>query len=416
MHPRSPRLLMPAALLAVMLSAGPALSQHADGAPRVFLMQGPAMERLRALAADNPELAPMIAQLRQAADGAPKAGPFAVTHKPRIPASGDPHDYASIAPYWWPDPRVPDGLPYISRDGRVNPQRNGPEFDAARRAQMTAAVGILALTWYFTAHEPYGCRATHLLRSWFLEPETRMNPHLRYAQAIPGRADGRGIGIIETVEWIFLLDAVGLLSESECWTPEDQDGMQRWFAEYLDWLQTSQFGQDEQSRVNNHGTWYDAQVVSFALFTDQPAIARRQIRERTLDRMDTQFADDGSQPYEIERTRSFHYSVYNLRAYFTVARLAEHVDIDLWDRESIPGQVLSRALDYVLPAATGSALWPHPEIGEIPSAELGIELLPLAISEWGDDRYREAYEGLDVDMLGRVARLVFPEFLLAGGR
>ncbi len=25
--------------------------------------------------------------------------------------SGDPHDYMSMGPYWWPNPDTPDGLP-----------------------------------------------------------------------------------------------------------------------------------------------------------------------------------------------------------------------------------------------------------------------------------------------------------------
>ncbi len=45
------------------------------------------------------------------------AGPFTVTFDDLIPPSGDKHDYASMGPYWWPDPNTPDGLPYIRRDG-----------------------------------------------------------------------------------------------------------------------------------------------------------------------------------------------------------------------------------------------------------------------------------------------------------
>jgi hypothetical protein len=28
----------------------------------------------------------------------------------------------SLAPYWWPDPKSPNGLPYIRRDGERNPE------------------------------------------------------------------------------------------------------------------------------------------------------------------------------------------------------------------------------------------------------------------------------------------------------
>ena len=44
---------------------------------------------------------------------------------------------------------------------------------------------------------------------------TKMNPNLRYAQAIPGRNNGRGAGIIETSQFPELIDAVGMLNGSK---------------------------------------------------------------------------------------------------------------------------------------------------------------------------------------------------------
>lgn len=34
----------------------------------------------------------------------------------------DANDYVSLARYFWPDPNTPNGLPYIRRDGHVNPE------------------------------------------------------------------------------------------------------------------------------------------------------------------------------------------------------------------------------------------------------------------------------------------------------
>ncbi len=47
-----------------------------------------------------------------------------VMDKPILPPSGDKHDYMSMGPYWWPNPDTDDGLPYIRKDGLVNPERN----------------------------------------------------------------------------------------------------------------------------------------------------------------------------------------------------------------------------------------------------------------------------------------------------
>lgn len=401
-----------ATAIGAMLPVVPAPPRPA-AAPEVFLMDGPAMERLRSFAARDPHMAAAMAELRSEADRVLDAGPFSVTDKTSTPPSGDKHDYMSVAPYWWPNPDTPDGLPYVARDGRVNPERNGPAFDAERRDQILRTAGLLTLAWYYTRHEPYGRRAALLLRTWFLDPATRMNPHLEYAQAVPGRTDGRSYGIIETAEWVYLVDIAGLLEGSEHWTPEDQQGMRRWFAAYLDWLQSSEHGQAEQRARNNHGTWYDAQIVAYSLFTGQPELARRQLHDWTLERMAAHFAEDGSQPLELRRTRSWHYSLYNLRAFFILARLAEHVDVDLWNHPADTTPVLRHALDFLLPAAVEGTPWPYQEIGGIRSGDLGGEVLPLAIRAWGAPAYRDAYRRIDQDGRSLLGRLLFPGVMLA---
>ena len=47
--------------------------------------------------------------------------PGSVMEKLNTPPSGDKHDYMSLAPYFWPNPDTKDGLPYIRKDGKTNP-------------------------------------------------------------------------------------------------------------------------------------------------------------------------------------------------------------------------------------------------------------------------------------------------------
>jgi hypothetical protein len=228
--------------------------------PRVFVLDGPALATARArAAAGDKTLAEAVADLRRDADKALKAGPFSVTDKKETPPSGDKHDYMSVGPYWWPDPSKPDGKPYIRRDGEVNADRG--KFDNVPLGHMAGAVAVLGPAWYFTGHEPYAAHAARLLRAWFLDEKTRMNPNLNYGQAIPGVTDGRAAGIIDTVCLIDLVDAVGLLAGAKAWTDADQKALEGWFREYLKWLRESRIGKDEEKAGNNHGTWYDAQAA-----------------------------------------------------------------------------------------------------------------------------------------------------------
>src|SRR5919205_3865952 len=155
------------------------------------------------------------------------AGPFTVVSKEVTPPSGDKHDYMSQAPYFWPNPKTPNGLPYIRRDGERNPEINRIT-DHRSLDQMADAVETLALAYYFKGDEAYAAKAAQLLRAWFIDPATRMNPNLQYAQYIPGVNTGRGIGLIETRGLTRVVDAIGLLKGSKSLTETDRRGISDW--------------------------------------------------------------------------------------------------------------------------------------------------------------------------------------------
>jgi hypothetical protein len=190
---------------------------------------------------------------------------FTVVSKQVTPPSGDKHDYMSQAPYWWPDPKSPNGLPYIRRDGERNPEID-KITDSRVMEQMEDAVETLARAYGRTRKEEYAAKAVELLRVFFLDRETRMNPNLEFAQGIPGINTGRGIGLIETRGLTRVVDAIGLLEGSKALTQERLGQLKKWFSEFLTWMLESKNGRDEAAAKNNHGTFYDVQVVSFALF------------------------------------------------------------------------------------------------------------------------------------------------------
>lgn len=343
-----------------MLAAGLACSLAA--APRTLITAPENLVRSRELlAAGDERLRPALEALLAEADQALKQKPVSVVDDELVPPSGDRRDYMSVGPYWWPNPKTENGLPYVRRDGEVNPERN--EGDSVALGRMNRAVQALCLGYFFTGREEYAEHAARLLRAWFLDPETGMKPNLNYGQAIPGITEGRGIGIIDTASLASLVDVVGLLDPSPAWTQADRQGLEQWFGAYLDWLLTSKHGRDEARAHNNHGTWYDVQVVAFALFCGREDVARKTLAEVGSKRLAKQIEPDGRQPHELARTKTWSYSIMNLHGFLTLARLGRHAEVDLWNFATEDGRSLRRALDFLAEYGKPGATWPHAQLG-----------------------------------------------------
>ncbi len=365
--------------------------------PRVYTLDGHLLQKSKARL--NAKDAAFEA-LRQDAEKPLKFAPLAVTQKERLPPSGDKHDYLSLAPYWWPDPKTKDGLPYIRRDGELNPDSKRGT-DANLLGAFAEAVETLALAFYFSGEERYAERASRFLRGWFLDPATKMNPHLRYAQAIPGHNDGRGAGLIESRHFIRVVDSAGLLGGAKAWTEKDQQALTAWFREFLGWMQTSPHGKAEAKAKNNHGSWYAAQLATFALFTGDETLARNTVEAAKV-RIGWQIEADGQQPEELKRTRGLWYSGFNLEALMALAEVGRKVGVDLYSFQTKDGRGIRRGVEYLASFADPAQTWPHQQINKLDSArrELAFVLRRAAIA------YREAkYEALlEKHLAGEVAR------------
>jgi hypothetical protein len=343
-------------------------ARTAPAIPRTTVLDGGRLRRTR-LRLDHGDhrLALSLRVLTARADNWLDQGPWTVVDKPKPAPGGDVHDYLSQAPYWWPSrPATADnpwGCPYVQRDG----QRN-PEVDTGTDRQDVEKVFDstydLALAWYYTGRKQYAEKASQVLRTWFLDPATRMNPNLDHGQFIPCKYDGRAIGVIDfSQSYTSVLDAIAVLDTgAPGWSRRDRAAMLDWNTGFRDWLTDSAFGKEEAAARNNHGTFYDMQLAALAYATGERALARRTVLAARALRIDPQIAADGSQPQELARTRSWHYSTFDLVAYTRLAAIGRHVGVDLWKYQGPDGQSLFKAVDYLLPAATGAEPWDRPEL------------------------------------------------------
>jgi hypothetical protein len=223
-----------------------------------------------------------------------------------------------------------------------------------------------------------------------------MNPHLKYGQSIPGVTDGRGAGIIDTRCMVDLIDGTQLIKGSVSWKPDDHRALQQWFREYLKWLRESDIGKDEADAHNNHGVYYDVQTSTFALFTGDKVLAKDIVEKNTLARIESQISEDGSQPYELARTKSLGYSFMNLKGFFALARIGEAVDKDLWNYKSPKGRSIRKAFLWMLPYASRDTPWEHQQIEDFKWSNF-LPLVRMAARHYKDLDLKPVQQKLEVN-------------------
>lgn len=343
----------------------------------------------------------LFRQLKMAADKVLGSGPYSVVDKTSLPPSGDNRDYWHPAPYYWPNPlRIP-GLPYVRRDGKRVPgtrlyEPGSDKYDRTRLQRLFDNSYILALASRMLGveGEGYGTHAAELVRHWFLNPDTAMNPHLKYAQVRTGhgRNQGNCSGIIEMKDLYYFLDAVRLLRRDKFLSDDDYSGFQDWLEQYLLWLRESKQGRAEFTEANNHGVYYDLQIASIYTFLGREQLLMKVLRDSRY-RIIKHFDGEGRQPEELARTTTVHYCCFNLQGWIHLARLAESVGEDLWSFEGPEGQCLRRGMEWLL-SHMGKP-WPYQQIGDFDSERF----LPIYYAYL--DKYGEFPRQLDMDIPAR---------------
>jgi hypothetical protein len=308
--------------------------------------------------------------------------PVTVTSFHSSRSAGGPHDYFSEGDYWWPNPKDPNG-PYIHRDGMSNPDN----FDADRHALIRLSVQcpVLCAAWLLTKESKYAEHAAAHLRAWFIDPKTRMNPNLQYAQAIHGITTGRGTGIIDTLQLVDVVRGAGDIDNSGALTASDKRALRQWFSDYLDWMTTSKNGKQERDAKNNHASAWALQVAEFSVYTGNTGL-----QDYCRDRFKTvlipgQMAGNGSFPRELARTKPFSYSLFNLEVLSGICQAISTDHDNLWTFQLSDGRSMAKAVAFMYPFMADKKTWPYKHdveyFNEWPVREQSLLFAGLALNK-----------------------------------
>lgn len=325
--------------------------------------------------------------------------PPAVTDHVATNSAGGAHDFFSQADYFWPNPAKSNGLPYISRDGETNPENF--EYHRMAMRDMKDAVAALAAAYVCTGDDKYVSKAQELLRVFFLDEKTKMNPNLDYAQAVLGEWTGRSYGIIDTLHLAEVPVAVRVLEKSSSFDRAVDVGLKKWFADYIHWMTTATNGVKEMTAANNHSIAFFVQLASFAVFVgDEKTVnlCRERFKEVLVPK---QMAADGSFPLELKRTKPYGYSIFQADNVAILCVLLSTPDDDLWKFKLPDGDTPLKSTEFIYPYLADKQKWLGDGRGKDvlhwdawPARE---PCLLFAYAETGNTKYFDLWKKLDAD-------------------
>jgi hypothetical protein len=284
-----------------------------------------------------------------------KEKPVTVTATSCKRSAGGLNDFYSEGDYWWPDPAKPDG-PYIQKDGQTNPENfSDHRYAMIRFSDITAT---LTSAWLLTGNLKYAEKASSHLNSWFVDPLTRMNPNMLYAQAIWGRFTGRGIGLIDAYHLVEVARSAKILIDNKAIPADQAIKIKEWFGDFLIWMTTHSYGVDEMNAKNNHGTCWVVTASSMALIAENEEVRKMCVNRFKTVLLPSQMAEDGSFPLELKRTKPFGYSLFNIDAMCNLAQILSTPQDNLFEFKTEKGQSLKKGMEYIFPFIADKSKWP----------------------------------------------------------
>ena len=335
-------------------------------------------------------------RIMKAAALAMKLEPVTITSFPAKLSEGGINDFYSNGDYWWPNPKKPNGLPYIKKDGETNPENFGQHRLALKA--LRDSVAALAAAYKLTGDERYVTKATELLKVFFLDAKTRMNPDLQYAQAIPGVSPGRGIGIIDALHLIEIPLAVKTLENSKSFPKESGSELRLWFGKLANWMVDSKNGKEEAAAKNNHAVAFYLQLAVYADFVNDAEKlkeCRRQYKEIFISK---QMAADGGFPLELSRTKPYGYSIFQLDNMATLCQVLSTKEDNLWEFKASDNRGISLGLVFLYPYLEDKLKWKlKPDVQAWEGWPARQPALLFAGVALGEQRYLDLWKRLPAD-------------------
>lgn len=252
--------------------------------------------------------------------------------------SGDVHDYYSMAPHY-----SPAGLKY---DGHANIGEQAKGAGDAQAFRSAAwRISACAIGGVLLGNSEFTQRAAYLLKAWFVDSSTKMNPSLRYAQMIPGSDEINDVGIVEVRQLANIVGAVRCLEKHAALEASVSRPVREWFEKFLDDCDTLGIREKALQRGNNVGTWAALLFGSLDLFCGRFERSFA-IAYRASERLGQQLGPFSMQLHEIGRAKPLHYSLFNLAAWFSLSRLCREFGMDLLRFSGVHNESLKTALAF----------------------------------------------------------------------
>ncbi|KAG6810901.1 hypothetical protein H0H92_009894 [Tricholoma furcatifolium] len=218
-------------------------------------------------------------------------GPWSVTQKNITAPSGNIHDYMSWAPYWWPNCSNVDNTTeltpeeiwtecdYYQRDGKFNPDARLIN-DVGNFQSLSDMVFYNSMAYAITrksgsTSNSYSQILVQYIETWFLNPDTMMNPNLNYAQMERGPTgqNGSHTGILDLKCMTKIVTGIEILRKTNCsdWTSDLDNQMNSWTTQYIAWLESAPISLEEEAAPNNHGTFFYNQLASLKILVGDTA-------------------------------------------------------------------------------------------------------------------------------------------------